>query len=167
MFDFLYRNRAIFRANIRFLCQFSLASLLHKVINDIEREKLTMTDFATDEARLEADIAAEGELINKVADTTTSNTDQIETLKAEIVTLQSQGTDTTAMEAALATLEANNTKLAATLPAASSAESSGTATTGDTPPMGGTATTAGIAATTQMGADGTPDGSAAPAQAAK
>ena len=148
MFDYLYRTFPVFHANIVFLSQVRLTRVFHALINDIEKEKLIMTDFATDEARLEADIAAEGTLIDQVQANTASNIDQIATMKAEIDTLKSQGTDTTAMEAALATLEANNTKLAATLPV--------TAPTGDTAP------TAGIAATTQMGADGTPDGSAAP-----
>lgn len=112
----LHAQSEVFRANIRFLSRFRLGTIFHRLIDDIERERHIMTDFATDETRLEADVATETALVGQVQTATTANATEVSTLKAEIETLKGQGVDTTKMESALTALEANNTKLAEAVP---------------------------------------------------
>lgn len=78
-----------------------------------------MADLSTDVTKLTADVAAQAQVIAAVQTLVTADTSSIADLKAQVAALQSGQTpvDTSGLEAAIASLEANNTALSAVLPA--------------------------------------------------
>jgi len=91
---------------------------LRPVRDILERIELKMDSFSTDEARLEADVTTETNLITAVAAVISDNKTQIAALTAEVAALKASGVDTTQFEAALTAIEANNTQLSAIAPPA-------------------------------------------------
>ena len=67
---------------------------------------------------LTADVAAQTALVGKVSDKLASDKTALDTANTEIATLKAQGVDTTALEAAIAQIKANNDGLAADVQAA-------------------------------------------------
>ena len=121
MFDRLYAASEVFRDNMQFLRQYRLGDLFRNVNIDINKGEQTMVDFETDEQRLEADVQTETNLVTQVQTATQSNAAQIKTLTDEVAAAKVQGVATTAMEAALTTLEGNNQTLTSLVPAPSQA----------------------------------------------
>ena len=117
-FDTLCAKSRVFRDNIRFLSQFRLSTVLHHIIDDIEREKQIMATIEDDETRLEADVATEATLITQVQGITAANTVEIAALNTEIADLKAKGTDTTRLEAGLTALETQNVNLGTLVPPA-------------------------------------------------
>ena len=114
----LYAKSQTFRDNVRFLSRFRLSTVLHHIIDDIEREKQIMATIEDDETRLEADVATEATLITQVQGITAANTVEIAALNTEIADLKATGTDTTRLEAGLTALEAQNVNLGTLVPPA-------------------------------------------------
>ena len=111
------RHVAQLMKNEAYLMTHDLEQELQNFQQKIEGIKTTMATFQDDEARLEADVAADTNLVNQVQSLVQSNAQQIQTLNTEIADQQAQGADTTRMEAALATLESNNQTLTGLVPA--------------------------------------------------
>ena len=114
----LYAKSQTFRDNVRFLSRFRLSTVLHHIIDDIEREKQIMATIEDDETRLEADVATEATLITQVQGITAANTVEIAALNTEMADLKATGTDTTRLEAGLTALEAQNVNLGTLVPPA-------------------------------------------------
>lgn len=95
-------------------------SQLETFISNKTKELLQhMATLQEDVDRLTTDLAAQTALIGQVSTTLSGNTQAIADLKAQVAALQSQGVDTTALEAQIAVLEGNNTTLQGLVPAPS------------------------------------------------
>lgn len=93
-------------------------SQLETFISNQTKELLQhMATLQEDVDRLTSDLSAQTTIIGQISTTLTGNTQAIADLKAEVAALQSQGVDTTALEAQLSVLEGNNTTLQGLVPA--------------------------------------------------